>query len=165
MFEIRDAIEADRASLVQMYLQDVEKDEKRARAFADDLLNRMNTIVCIQETRVIGSLSWDTRGGVEDGVIELVSMGVTEDSRRRGVARALVEAMKESATECFAAEGRRLRFIYLFMEKANQTAREFYRSIGFREICTIPSMYPHDDACVWTQSVTGSSSGDETGIT
>ena len=159
MFEIRDAIETDRASLVQMYLQDVEKDEKRARAFADDLLNRMNTIVCVQEGRVIGSLSWDIRGGVEDGVIELVSMGVTEEHRRRGIGRALVETMKESATECLAAEGQRFRFIYLFMEKGNQTARRFYRSMGFREVCTIPSMYPDDDACVWTQSVTGNRSG------
>jgi len=159
VFEIRDAIETDRASLVQMYLQDVEKDEKRARAFADDLLNRMNTIVCVQEGRVIGSLSWDIRGGVEDGVIELVSMGVTEEHRRRGIGRALVETMKESATECLAAEGQRFRFIYLFMEKGNQTARRFYRSMGFREVCTIPSMYPDDDACVWTQSVTGNRSG------
>ena len=161
VFEIRDAIETDRASLVQMYLQDVEKDEKRAGAFADALLNRMNTIVCVQDTRVIGSLSWDIRGGVEDGVIELVSMGVTEEHRRRGIGRALVEAMKESATERFAAEGQRFRLIYLFMEKTNQTARRFYRSMGFREVCTIPSMYPHDDACVWTQSATGNCSRHE----
>ena len=159
MFEIREAIETHRASLVQMYLQDVEKDEKKAGAFADALLNRMNTIVYVQENRVIGSLSWDIRGGVEDGVIELVSMGVTEEHRRRGIGRALVEAMRESATERFAAEGQRLRFIYLFMEKANQTARRFYRSMGFREVCTIPAMYPHDDAHVWTQSVTGNRSG------
>ena len=79
MFEIREAIETDRASLVQMYLHNVEKDEKRAGAFADALLNRMNTIICVQESHVIGSLSWDIRGGVEDGVIELVSMGVTEE--------------------------------------------------------------------------------------
>ena len=154
VFEIREAIRTDRASLIQMYLHDVEKDEKRARAFADDLLNRMNTIVCVQDSRVIGSLSWDIRGGVEDGVIELVSMGVTEEHRRQGIGRALVEEMRESATERFAAEGQRFRFIYLFMEKANQTARGFYRSMGFGEVCMIPSMYPHDDACVWTQSVT-----------
>jgi len=79
VFEIREAIETDRASLVQMYLHNVEKDEKRAGAFADALLNRMNTIICVQESHVIGSLSWDIRGGVEDGVIELVSMGVTEE--------------------------------------------------------------------------------------
>lgn len=161
VFEIREAIKTDRASLVQMYLQDVEKDEKRAGALADDLLNRMNTLVCVQESRVIGSLSWDIRGGVEDGVIELVSMGVTEAQRRRGIGRALVKAMRESAAERFAAEGQRFRFIYLFMEKGNQTARRFYRSMGFREVCTIPSMYPHDDACMWTQSVTGKHSGHE----
>jgi len=161
VFGIREAITSDRASLVQIYLQDVEKDEKRAGAFADDLLNRMNTLVCVQEDRVIGSLSWDTRGGVEDGVIELASMGVTEEQRRRGIGRALVEAMRKLATERFAAEGQRFRFVYLFMEKGNQTARRFYRSMGFREACTIPSMYPHDDACVWTQSVAGNRSGHE----
>ena len=160
VFEIREAIETDRASLVQMYLQDVEKDEKRAGAFADNLLNRMNTIVCIQDSRVIGSLSWDIRGGVEDGVIELVGMGVTQEHRRRGIGRALVEAMRETATERFAAGGQHFRFIYLFMERGNQMARRFYRSVGFMEVCMIPSMYPHDDACMWTQSVTGNCSGD-----
>jgi ribosomal protein S18 acetylase RimI-like enzyme len=165
VFEIRDAVESDRTALVQMYLQDVENEDKKARAFAEALLNGLNTLVCIQETRVLGSLSWDIRGGVEDGVIELVSMGVTEDFRRQGVGRALVQAMKESATECFAAEGQHLRFIYLFMEKENQSARKFYRSVGFREVCTIPTMYPHGDACVWTQSVAGSRTGHETRIT
>jgi len=155
VFEIREAIETDRASLVQMYLHNVEKDEKRAGAFADALLNRMNTIICVQESHVIGSLSWDIRGGVEDGVIELVSMGVTEEQRRRGIGKALVEAMREAATERFAAEGSRFRFVYLFMEKGNQTARRFYRAMGFREVCAIPGMYPRDDACVWSQSMIG----------
>lgn len=165
MFEIRDAIEGDRTALVQMYLRDIENDDKKARAFAEALLNRLNTLVCMEGTHVLGSLSWDIRGGVEDGVIELVSMGVAEEFRRQGVGRALVQAMKESAIECFAAEGQHLRFIYLFMEKENQDARKFYGSVGFKEVCTIPAMYPHGDACVWTQSVAGNRTGHRTRIT
>ena len=69
--------------------------------------------------------------------------------------------MRESATERLAAEGQRFRIIYLSMEKWNQTARRFYRSMEFGEVCTIRSMYPHGDARVWSQSVAGNCSEHE----
>ena len=80
---------------------------------------------------------------------------MTEEHRRRGIGRALLEAMRESTTERFAAGGQRFRFPHLFMERGNQMARRFRRRMGFREACTILSIYPHGDACVWTQSVMG----------
>jgi ribosomal protein S18 acetylase RimI-like enzyme len=150
MRDIREATESDRDLLVEMYLNDIERDQKKARTFADDLVDRLNTIVCVDTGRVVGVLSWDRRGGVEDGVVELVTVGVSPDHKRRGIGSDLVKAMIRSAEKSFTGENSNVRFVYLFMEKRNEPARRFYQSLGFEEVCVVPFMYPNDHASVWT---------------
>ena len=139
----------DELLLKEMYLRDVEKDHDKASRFAHDLTYKLKTIACIHKKLVIGTISYDIRGGVEDGVIELTALGVSPSFHRRGIGRELILSLIREAKALFTKFGYKLRVIYLFMERNNEVGRKFYRSLGFRELFTIPSFLPHDDAVLW----------------
>ena len=98
---------------------------------------------------MVGSLSWDTRGGLDDGVIEIAGLGVNPAFRRKGVASALMKALIKDAAGFYEEKGYRLRVLYLFMEHGNNGGRSFYRSLGFEEVAKLPSFYAQDDGVIW----------------
>lgn len=151
MIEIRHATEADRDLLKSMYLSEVEDHVARAERFAEQLISRFNTLLALQNSEMCGTLSWETRGGYDDGVAELVGLGVNNEFRRQGIATKLVERMIEEASAFYLERGYALRVILLFMEYGNESARKFYSQTGFSEIARIPNLYPHDDGVVWTR--------------
>ncbi len=151
MIEIKHATEADRNLLKSMYLSEVEDHAERAERFADQLISRFNTILALQNGELCGTLSWETRGGYDDGVAELAGIGVNSEFQRQGIATELVERMIEEASTFYSERGYTLRVILLFMEYSNEGARKFYSQIGFSEISKIPNLYPHDDGVIWTR--------------
>ena len=146
---IRFANENDINLLKELYIDDVENHEQRAIKFAKDLIFKLNTIICVDNLKVIGTISWDTRGGLNDGVIELIGLGVTQNYRRQGIARELVLTLISEVKKFFKLEGYKLRVIYFFMERQNNEGRTFYTNMGFREVSIIPAFYPNDDAIMW----------------
>lgn len=146
---IRNATEDDIELIIKMYLADVENHHERASQFAKDLIYRFKTIICLAGDKIIGSIIWDTRGGLNDGVVELVGLGVTPVFQRQGIARELLLCLIRSAKEHFSKARYKLRVIYLFMERNNEIGRKLYKYMGFREISEIPAFYPHDDAVFW----------------
>jgi len=151
MIAIRHAAEVDRDLLKSMYLSEVEDDVARAERFAEQLISRFNTLLALQNGELCGTLSWETRGGYDDGVAELVALGVNRKFQRQGIASELVERMIEEASVFYAERGYVLRVILLFMEYGNEGARRFYSQIGFSEIARMPNLYPHDDGAIWTR--------------
>ena len=149
MLEIRKAVQTDRILLEKMYLKDIENHQERAKAFADDLILKFKTILGFVDTNLAGSLSWDTRGGLDDGVVEIAGLGVNPAFRRKGVASALMKALIEDAAGFYEKNGYRLRVLYLFMEHGNDDGRSFYGSLAFEEVAKLPSFYPHDDGVIW----------------
>ncbi|MFX0044258.1 MAG: GNAT family N-acetyltransferase [Candidatus Hermodarchaeota archaeon] len=149
MRTVREATESDRELLVRLFVSEVEDDAKLAGDFADDLL-RFRTILCLEDEEVIATVSWDIRGGLDDGVIELIGLGVNPQYRRQGVAKELVQTLIQAASGHYSSRGHQLRVIYLFMEKENDLGRSFYRTMGFKEVAMVPELYPHDDASIWT---------------
>ena len=139
----------DELLLKEMYLRDVEEDHEKATRFAHNLTYKLKTIACIHKKQVIGTISYDVRGGVEDGVIELTALGVSPSFHRRGIGRELILSLIREAKALFTKFGYKLRVIYLFMERNNEVGRKFYWNLGFRDIFTIPSFLPHDDAVLW----------------
>jgi ribosomal protein S18 acetylase RimI-like enzyme len=139
----------DELLLKEMYLRDIEEDHDKASRFAHSLIYKQKTIACTHRNQVIGTISWDVRGGVEDGVIELTALGISPSFHRRGIGRELTLSLIREAKALFIKFGHKLRVIYLFMERNNEVGRKFYQSLGFREIFTIPSYLPHDDAVFW----------------
>ena len=146
---IRNATEKDMDIVVKMYLDEVENHQQRAQQFAKDLIYRFKTIICISDKNILGTITWDTRGGLDDGVIELVGLGTNSDFQRQGVARELVLSLENEARKYFSKAGCKLRVIYLFMGRSNKVGELFYNHMGFRKVSEIPSFYPKDDAVMW----------------
>lgn len=149
MIEIRKATEADKDLLTSFYMNEVEEHPQRASAFAESLIMKFRTLLAIQNGEIRGSLSWEPRGGYDDGVIELASLGIHQSFRRQGIGTLLVSRMIEDATQFYMAQGYQLRTIILFMEAGNEGAKKFYSAICFSEAARIPHLYPHDDALIW----------------
>ena len=146
---IRYATEEDFDLLIKMYLTEVENHHQRAEQFAKDLIYKLDTLLCIADDKVIGSISWDRRGGLNDGVVELIGLGVKSSFRRQGIAKLLIISLIDDAKKYFSVDGYKLRVIYFFMERQNEIGRLFYKNVGFREVSTIPEFYPDDDAIIW----------------
>jgi ribosomal protein S18 acetylase RimI-like enzyme len=149
MRKVRKATGADRQLLVNLFLSEVEDNSELAEAFASDLL-RFQTILSFDDGNIIGTVSWDVRGGLDDGVVELIGLGVNPQYRRQGVAKELVQTLIHDVSKHYSEQDHKLRVIYLFMEKENAEGRAFYNSIGFKEVADVPELYPHDDASIWT---------------
>lgn len=146
---IRNATEKDVDIIVKMYLDEVENNQKRAQNFAKDLIYRFKTNICVSDKKVLGTITWDTRGGLDDGIIELVALGTRSEFQRQGVMRDLVLSIENEARKYFSKAGYKLRVIYLFMEKSNNIGELFYNHMGFRKVSEIPSFLPKDDAVMW----------------
>ncbi len=149
MISIRTATSSDIVLLENLYREEIEDNKRRAEKFAHDLVLRYKTLLAVKDNRVRGTITWEPRGGLDDGVAELVGLGVNEKYRRQGIATRLVNTMVEKSTNFYTNEGYSLRAIILFMERSNETARKFYSANKFKEVAVVPSLYPHDDASIW----------------
>ncbi len=145
-FNYRKVSEKDKDLLEAMYVSEVEKDQKRAEKFANDLIFRLRTIICTNGDKILGTVSWNRRGGTDDGVIELIALGVKTSHQRKGIAKKLILTLIDEAKIFFSKEGYKLRIIYLFMEKSNIIAQNFYKYMDFHKVSEIKAFLPHDDA-------------------
>lgn len=148
---IRTAKRDDIPSLETMYRTEIEDHAERAQQFANDLVLRYNTLLAIENNVICGTVSWESRGGLDDGVVELIGLGVNAGFKRQGVGTQLVQAMIEEATQYYRAHEYQLRVILLFMEHDNEIARKFYTVNKFKEVASIESLYPSGDASIWTR--------------
>lgn len=153
MILLRKATESDFDLLRNMYLKEVEQHHERAEVFAHELLTLMNTILCLCDDILCGTVSWAIRGGMDDGVIEIIGLGVREDSKRKGIATRLMNQALEDAREKFASKRCDIRRAFLFMEESNQIARVFYQKLGFEEAASIPEFYPCDGASIFVKKL------------
>ena len=151
MIEIRTATPSDLPLLENMYRKEIEDHLERARRFAEDLVLRYKTLLAIDDNAVCGTVTWEPRGGLDDGVVEMIGLGVTEGFKRQGIASKLIDDMIKETSQFYSSNGYSLRVIILFMEKTNETARKFYSANRFKEVANIPSLYPQDDASIWTR--------------
>lgn len=155
MFENRQATESDRALLENMYLEEIENHAERAEKFAEDLVDHFKTMLALQDGQLCGTLTWDRRGGFDDGVVEIIGLGVNEKFQRQGVAKKLVTYFIQETSKFYSENGYSLRVVLLFMEGENEVARKFYSHMGFTEDARIPKLYPQDDAVIWTKHIYG----------
>ena len=132
-----------------MYLTEIESHDERANVFAQDLLSLMRTILAFDDNTLCGTVSWAIRGGMDDGVIEIIGLGVNDRYKRKGIATRLVNQAIADAKERFQTKKHTLRRAFLFMEESNHIARQFYLKYGFSEVAMIPKFYPEDGASIF----------------
>jgi ribosomal protein S18 acetylase RimI-like enzyme len=82
-----------------------------------------------EEGAVVGAVSLWLKPDLAHGdtVVEVAMLVVAEDHRRAGVGKLLMEEVRNVASDSGASQ------IELVATRANVTAREFYRSLGFVE--------------------------------
>ncbi len=153
MILLRKAIESDFDLLKEMYVRDVMPDDELAGAFAHDLLSQMETILCFYDDNLCGTISWAIRGGMDDGIIEIIGLGVTERYKRKGIATRLVNQVFVDSKEKFSSKKHKLRLAFLFMEESNEVARQFYLKQGFQEAAMISEFYPSDGASIFIKKL------------
>lgn len=97
-------------------------------------------LVAVAEGKVIGYAV--ALEAADEG--EILNLAVAEDGRRRGLGRALVEAIVAALTE------RGVHEVYLEVRESNAPARALYSGFGFREVGRRRAYYrrPVEDAMV-----------------
>jgi ribosomal-protein-alanine N-acetyltransferase len=78
-------------------------------------------LVAVDGNRVVGFLVARTLSADER---EILNLAVAADSRRKGVARALINSAFEGFRGC----------VFLEVRESNRVAQEFYKSLGFKEL-------------------------------
>lgn len=80
---------------------------------------------------------------------EIPKLCVAKSARRRGFARAMLEAMEQTARQ------RGIRTLFLEVRQSNQAARQLYRLVGFEEIGTRKGFYeqPREDAILMRKTL------------
>jgi ribosomal protein S18 acetylase RimI-like enzyme len=105
--------------------------EEAIRARLEELLDepRARVLVAENEARIVGVVNFWIKPDLAHGdtVIEVPMLVVADDHRRAGVGQLLMEEVRNIASDNGASQ------IELVATRANVTAREFYRSLGFVE--------------------------------
>jgi GNAT superfamily N-acetyltransferase len=105
--------------------------EEAIRARLEELLDepRARVLVAENEAGIVGGVNFWIKPDLAHGdtVIEVPMLVVAEAHRRAGVGKLLMEEVRNIASDNGASQ------IELIATRANVTAREFYRSLGFVE--------------------------------
>ena len=105
--------------------------EEAVRARLEELLDASRARVLVAENGagIAGVVSFWIKPDLAHGdtVVEVPMLVITEDHRRAGVGKLLMEEVRNVASDNGASQ------IELVATRANVAAREFYRSLGFVE--------------------------------
>ena len=102
-------------------------------------------LVAIEDERVLGYVGMMCV--LDEG--QIINVATHPDSRRRGVGRALMIAIEQSAKE------RGIVFLSLEVRESNAAARSLYSSLGWVECGIRKNFYskPTENACIMTKSI------------
>jgi ribosomal protein S18 acetylase RimI-like enzyme len=136
-YEVREANVEDAAEICGLVRElaetvgDEPPTEKATRTRLEELLDepRARVLVAENEAGIVGGVSFWIKPDLAHGdtVVEVPMLVVAEDHRRTGVGKLLMEEVRNIASDNVASQ------IELVATRANVTAREFYRSLGFVE--------------------------------
>ena len=135
--EVREASTEDAADIQRLALElaetvgDAPPAEDAVRKRLEELLETPRSRVLVVEggRGVVGAVSFWIKPDLAHGdtIVEVPMLVVSEDHRRNGVGRLLMEEVRAIASEHGAS------LIELVATSANVVAREFYNSLGFVE--------------------------------
>jgi ribosomal protein S18 acetylase RimI-like enzyme len=129
---IEDAVDIQRlAQELAEAVGDAPPVEEAVRKRLEEFLETPRARVLVVENgpRVVGVVSFWVKPDLAhgDAVVEVPMLVVTEDHRRTGIGKLLMEEVRSIASENDAS------LIELVATSANVAAREFYKSLGFVE--------------------------------
>ena len=130
------------------YYNAIAKRDERAKhtiSYLRDKLraDRYAVLVARDGSRILGF----TISRFDDHLIWLEWLVVNSDSRRRGVASALIQKLIETAPK------RNAHKIWCDTRTTNEPAKSTFRKNGFREIAEVKNHWYHEDYILWERPV------------
>ena len=109
------------------------------------LTEQASALVALEDGRVLGYVGMMCV--LDEG--QIINVATHPDSRRRGVGRALMRAIEQSAKE------RGIVFLSLEVRESNAAARSLYSSLGWVGRGIRKNFYskPTENACIMTKSI------------
>ncbi|MBN2567690.1 GNAT family N-acetyltransferase [Candidatus Woesearchaeota archaeon] len=127
-------------------------DAEAIRAVTDEMRSGFRFIVADDAGRIVGVTSWFVHGRPRHGLVELDHIVVLPETRGKGVAKRLYDALKKEATAWFESHGGKLRKLFLLTHHDNERAHAFYEKMGMHHECTLPKhFYPDKDEWVMSE--------------
>ncbi|MBM4044271.1 MAG: GNAT family N-acetyltransferase [Planctomycetes bacterium] len=111
------------------------------QAFLGELTRGYRFVVAVEAGRVCGIVSWAPHGLPKHGLAELDRIAVLPNCQGNGIGRALFQKLLEDAQAHYAANGGKLRKLFLMTHANNLSAHAFYRKMGMAHEATLPSHY------------------------
>jgi GNAT superfamily N-acetyltransferase len=140
MIEVRHDLPADAEAVAQVSasatatLRQTYRPNARALANKARISRELKRLVAVLDGRVIGTTQYFT----EPGCLRILGLGVLSDSRQRGAARALVEALQEIARR----QGLRGLAAHTIRETGNVPV---FERLGFHIVSEEPDDYSESD--------------------
>ncbi len=120
---VRRGVEGDREAVAA-----IQRASPEAAQWEPDGYTAYDFRVAVEDQSVAGFL---VARRVAEGESELLNLAVEPRFRRRGIARELLRALRADNSDT----------LYLEVRESNETARKFYKSMGFREVSVRPGYY------------------------
>ena len=117
----------DRDEAVDTFLSELEKD--------------FHYIVAIEDSKIIGLVTWLMHGLPKHGLFELDRICILSTSRGKGIGAKLVDKLVEDASRWYKKNGEKIRKLYLLTHEDNTNAHSFYEKIGFEHETTLKDHY------------------------
>lgn len=108
-------------------------DEPYSPQMLTSCLDELDTFACLEEDRILGFITLQSRSTYLGGSIYLVNLNVAKSRRRMGIGRELVRF-----AYCAVASGSAEAMASLDVDKRNAAAQRLYQQLGFEPV-EIPS--------------------------
>ena len=111
----------------------------------DCYLSHNNTIIAIENNKIIGQIQWHIKEDLNLGVAEFEEVFVVKDFRGMGVGSSLLKFSIQNVKDYFRDIGVKSRRIFLFVRENNKIARHLYEKFGFKFISNLGDVFSDNE--------------------
>jgi putative acetyltransferase len=109
--------------------------------FERDLSTGTRYIVCEQEKKIVGFVTWREYDRPYHELAELQAIAIDDSLKGKGLAKKIFNELVKEINAFYAKYGFSLRKLYLMTHATNARAIRFYEKMGFKKEIAIPNHY------------------------
>jgi len=133
--------DAEAIALVLKESYNIDSISEGTEVFTEELAKGNRYLVCIEDGKLAGFVTWYVHGLAKHGLCELDRIAVLPDFRGKGVAKQLFDGLVDDAKKWYSKRGGALRKLYLNTHDDNPRAQKFYEKMGFSHEVTLKDHY------------------------
>jgi ribosomal protein S18 acetylase RimI-like enzyme len=142
----RKAVEEDAEGIAKVLVAsyNIESVEEGMEAFRTETKKEKHYLVAEEDSKILGIVTWMMHGLPKHQLCELDRIAVLPESKGKGVAKQLFDALVKDAGEFFKKHNSKLRKLYLLCHADNERAHSFYKKMSFKHETTLKEHYYKD---------------------